>query len=265
MRTGQKTGIVIIAILAVLYYSQALAFRGNDIPVPNQDSPLPATCTGNGVSLRETPAKSGNKIATLARDEAVYLIGRQDTGEEYPWALAITQAGYRGWVYGQYISSTNAMLTEDGRFKARFDSSVFFDMQAVMRAAGIADKNVKKQSADVNDPDSPHYADEKMSFAEGFTFYLTGNEPFYVIITKKGYKAAGLQVGDTIDKNMLAQFNERMSATGWNAMYEDESTHEYTWTLDRIVDEVKRPVQKFSIMAENGKIKSIRWGSIVID
>ena len=29
--------------------------------------------------------------------------------------------------------------------------------------------------------------------------------------------------------------------------------------------EVKRPVQRFSITSENGKIKSIEWGSIVID
>ena len=47
--------------------------------------------------------------------------------------------------------------------------------------------------------------------------------------------------------------------------YEDESKHMYNWILQREVDEVKRPVQRFSITSENGKIKSIEWGSIVID
>ena len=56
-----------------------------------------------------------------------------------------------------------------------------------------------------------------------------------------------------------------MTFMGGDDMYEDESKHMYNWILQREVDEVKRPVQRFSITSENGKIKSIEWGSIVID
>ena len=151
------------------------------------------------------------------------------------------------------------------QFKAIFDSSVFFDMEALMRAANIENKNGKKQNVAEDDPDSPHYADGKMSFDGGFTFYLIEDNPFYVVIDKKGYKAAGLQVDDNIDDYSLFKLNLGMSFMGWNDMYKDESRHEYQWILEREVDGAKRPVQRFSVTAENGKIKSVSWGTFVID
>lgn len=96
-------------------------------------------------------------------------------------------------------------------------------------------------------------------------FYLIDEHPFYVTVDKKGYNAAGMQVGDDIDRDSLIKFNWGMTFMGWDDMYEDESKHMYNWILQREVDEVKRPVQRFSITSENGKIKSIEWGSIVID
>ena len=94
---------------------------------------------------------------------------------------------------------------------------------------------------------------------------MIDEHPFYVTVDKKGYNAAGMQVGDDIDRDSLIKFNWGMTFMGWDDMYEDESTHMYNWILQREVDEVKRPVQRFSITSENGKIKSIEWGSIVID
>ena len=151
------------------------------------------------------------------------------------------------------------------QFKAIFDSSVFFDMEALMRTAGIENKNGKKQNVDENDHNIPHYANAKVSYDEEFTFYLIDEHPFYVTVDKKGYNAAGMQVGDDIDRDSLIKFNWGMTFMGWDDMYEDESKHMYNWILQREVDEVKRPVQRFSITSENGTIKSIEWGSIVID
>ena len=169
----KKNCFFILPALVLFLCSSAFAHSAKELPTLDQDNPLSAVCTGSGVSLRAQPSFGGEKIATLDKDEELCLIGRQETKEEYPWIFVISQAGFRGWVYGRFVSFSDAALTENGRFRARFDSSLCLNhLDAFTRIAGIQDKRAEKSGVGENDPDAPHYADTKLVYPEGFTLYL---------------------------------------------------------------------------------------------
>ena len=85
-----------------------------------------------------------------------------------------------------------------------------------------------------------------------------------VSVDRKGYKAAGLQVGDAIDSEALRKFNANMTSIGWSSMQSVDSG-KYQWVLETKVDTAMRPVKHFSITAEDGKITRITWGNYVVD
>lgn len=207
--------------------------------------------------------KAAIKLAFFIKIKLCIRLEKKDTNEEYPWVLVITENGAKGWMYGKYVSVSDD--TENGKFRTQFGTSVFFDMQGLIRAAGLQSSKAKRETANENDPGNPYYADSKLSFAEGFTFYMNSDEPYWVVLDKKGYKAAGLQVGDALDKNLLDEFNAGMTAMGWDTMSADEENQKYQWILNREIDGSRRPAQSFTIKAENGKIKSFDWGLFLID
>ena len=262
----KKTCFFILPALVLFLCSSAFAHSAKELPTLDQDNPLSAVCTGSGVSLRAQPSSGGEKIATLDKDEELCLIGRQETKEKYPWIFVISQAGFRGWVYGRFVSFSDAALTESGRFRARFDSSLCLNhLDALTRIAGIQDKKAEKSGVGENDPDAPHYADTKLVYPEGFTLYLMDEGILLTVsLDKKGYKAAGLQAGDAIDSETLQKFNANMTSMGWSSMQAVDSGT-YKWVLEAMVDTAKRPVKHFSITAEDGKIRRITWGNYVID
>ena len=262
----RKTCFFILPALVLFLCSGAFAHSAKELPALDQDNPLSAFCTGSGVNLRASPSSGGEKIATLDKGEKLCLIGRQSTKEEYPWLCVISQAGYKGWVNGKFVSFSDASLTESRRFRARFDSSLCLDaLDAFTRVAGIKDKKAEKSGVGENDPDAPHYADTKLVYPEGFTLYLMdGWILLTVSVDRKGYKAAGLQVGDAIDSEALRKFNANMTSIGWSSMQSVDSG-KYQWVLETKVDTAMRPVKHFSITAEDGKITRITWGNYVVD
>lgn len=141
----KKNCFFILPALVLFLCSSAFAHSAKELPTLDQDNPLSAVCTGSGVSLRAQPSFGGEKIATLDKDEELCLIDRQETKEEYPWIFVISQAGFRGWVYGRFVSFSDAALTENGRFRARFDSSLCLNhLDAFTRIAAFKIKGLKR-------------------------------------------------------------------------------------------------------------------------
>lgn len=266
MKIMRKICFIILPVLAMFFYSStAFAQSTKELPAVSSDNPLSAYSTGSDVNVRNMPGSDGEKLTTLYQNEEVCLLDKKNTGEEYPWVLVSTEWGDKGWVYGKFIAFNDDALTENGRFKAKFEYDVFFPMsnqKVFMHKAGI--QNDKVKNAAIADGD-PHYADTKMIFDKGFTFYLMDDAIIGVTVENKDYTIAGLKVGDTLDENRLKQFNAKMIATGWDEMGFFEEKNQYSWYLNQKVDGVERPVRRFSFVLENGVIKSFDWGNIVID
>lgn len=266
MKMMQKICFFILPVLAMFFYSSAaFALSTKELPAVSSDNPLSAYSTGSEVNVRDMPGSDGEKLTTLYQNEEVCLLDKKDTGEEYPWVLVSTEWGDKGWVYGKFIAFNDDALTENGRFKAKFEYDVFFPMsnkEIFMHKAGIQNDKVKK--AVIADGD-PHYADTKMIFDKGFTLYLMDEAIIGVTVENKDYTIAGLKAGNTLDENRLKQFNAKMVATGWDEMGFFEEKNQYSWYLNQKVDGVERPVRRFSFVLENGVIKSFDWGNIVID
>lgn len=270
MKMMRKICFFILPVLALfLYSSSVFAQSTKELPAVSADNPLAAYSTGSAVNIRDMPGASGNKIGALWENEEVCILDKKDTGEEYPWVLvAPGWSDSKGWVYGKFIAFNDDALTENGRFKAKFEYNVFFPLSnknLFMQAAGIQNDRAKTAAIADDDNDCPHYADKKMMFDKGFALYLMEDELIGVTVENRDFDVAGLKVGNTLDENQIKQFNAKMVGAGWDEMSFYEEENQYTWHLEQMVDGSKRPVKRFSFVLENGAIKSFNWRSTVFD
>lgn len=72
---------VVSAFMAMLWTNPALALSVKSLPEVDTANAVEAqffgVCTGDGVSVRDLPDKSGNKIGFLYQDQAVYPLGKK--------------------------------------------------------------------------------------------------------------------------------------------------------------------------------------------
>ena len=284
-----------LAILALLCASLGAlpAFAGGaaDLPAISVALPVTVTCTGSNVNLRREPGKNGSVLTRLSKGQNVYAIDKKSTGEAFPWVRVITDEGYKGWFYGQYCKFEAKDLSKEARFKAAFNSSVFFDVLPLQRLTGHYGYRDSFKESELK-RGLGGYAEYKIKMPELILFCLHSGDDDDSTELKDGliaakvisdkYCAAGLRIGDSFfkkDAEKLSKYIRKLerpkdrtrggvkeweAGEGWDgpSQFDDES---YWWFMRETVDKSRRPVQGFTVGCKNGKITDIWWCTYAVD
>ena len=261
--------LILFALLACWTALAGASFANDGGAAPSEDVPLLATCTGSNVNLRTEPNKSGKILTRLSKGQTVYAIDTKNTGEKFPWVRVITNKGYKGWFYGQYCSFNKNATSAENRWKAAYESSVFFEADAILRITGQKGKKSALIESELK-RGLGGYAEYKLTCPPLTLFCLEGNYKSHGLIaasvTSDKYRVAGLRVGDDISSEAAKSFGKMLKKVeGWEDGDDSLADGDNWWYQKAVVDVQPRPVRGFVVECENGKVKEIWWCVYLVD
>ncbi len=259
--------------LAATAGAEGFSWPAPQEPVP-PEWPIEARCSASDVNLRNSGIMATSKVVgTLQFNDLVYVKkvheSDSDLVDGYPFAEIITDKGRKGFVNLKFLTNIAADNTRASRFRAAFNSGAFFTFDSMERAFDEIAGNGY----------TPLSEEEKNEFSSVNCKIALGNyaawsycakpdkkpEQLAVKVVKPGYMVAGLQVGESMDTDRLAQFDKDMQNYGWEPGATD-ATGKHLWTLNgRRADGQTGPINGFGFHEDNGTIKDIFWCIYLVD
>ena len=274
-----KQIIVLLCFCLCIFSHPVLAAINWDIfeeALLNQESGVPTSwpvglyCAGSDVNLRSAPNLDSDVVGVLQEGDLLYCLSIASARfyEGYPWFAVITSQGQKGFVNAKFLGQVENSMTRAERFKAAFDSSVFYDFTSLVAAhdglCGNGNSRLEEQ-----EKQQYGYAKYKIALGDytGWSYCETiDNKPVQraAKIVKAGYKVAGLEVGEAMDAERLAQFSKDMQAMGWYASVSSQ-TGEYRWCLDGSRGDSVGPLRGFGLTVKDGTLTAIDWNIFLVD
>ena len=228
--SGRKVGMVgknswrrlwlqLAVLVCGLWLAATAGAEGFSWPAPQEpvppEWPIEARCSASDVNLRNSGIMATSKVVgTLQFNDLVYVKkvheSDSDLVDGYPFAEIITDKGRKGFVNLKFLTNIAADNTRASRFRAAFNSGAFFTFASMERAFDEIAGNGY----------TPLSEEEKNEFSSVNCKIALGNyaawsycakpdkkpEQLAVKVVKPGYMVAGLQVGESMDTDRLAQF-----------------------------------------------------------
>ena len=251
------------AFLVMSFCPAVFALGAADLPALRDGAPVAVTCTGSSVKLRAEPGQSAATVTLLAKNETVFAVGQKSLGEPYPWVQVTTERGFRGWMYGQYVSFTEKDTAPLGRFKALFESSVLFDDIAWQRVLG---QQGKKRAMTEEEKNVTGYGLYTLVFDNGLAIVCEADSFNSASLKTPGTSVAGLKVGDK--ESVLTAFSKNMNSIGWQGGYKNGEGQWISYMKDAfIMKEYGEPRsgRSFGVRCSKGRIKELWWCIHLID
>lgn len=232
----------------------------NDVPY---DWPIGAHCSATDVNVRNAPNTDGEVVGTLQNGDQVYVREFSDgLYNGYPWAAIITAQGQNGYVSARYLDEDEAALTREGRFKAVFNSTVFWEFEQMAKAFNDINGN-GFMIIDSNENGHVDTHGKKIALGNyaGYSYGRDTDGTFRqstVRIVKSDYQVAGISVGDVLDAVKIEQFNADMQNMGWR--HGNIISDAQKWYLDGRLDGKTAAIKGFFVVLDkNNAIKEISW------
>lgn len=227
------------------------------------DWPIAAHCSATDVNLRSAPKLDSEVVGALQSDDQVYIEEFSDAlYEGYPWAAITTEQGKKGYVNARFLDLDTDAMTRAGRFKAAFNSTVFWEFEQMVNAFnGISGNG--NMGFDTNENGHFDAKGYKIALGDntGYSYGRAMDNKLWqssVRIVKSGYQAAGLEVGNVLDATMLERFNADMQSMGWR--HGNITSDAQKWYLDGRIDGKTGPIRGFFVTLNNdGTIKELFW------
>lgn len=227
--------------------------------------PLSTLCTGTDVRVR-AEANTNCDIITYLQPGDVFYVKEVITMADYDWCKGVTAQGERGFVAINYLQLAHDAATQNGRFKAAFETDRIFDGETLAQEIDITFQYDPSKVIALEE-EIFHYAPYKYQVGNNWIHgdMLSNGEfiPIGVLITGPGHKVAGLEVGQKLTDEEFDLFKKNMNLIGWEGPHSYNDEH--YWYLYNTVDSQERPVRGFDVILQDNIIKEIRYYYIPID
>jgi len=233
------------------------------------DWPIGAHCSATDVNMRSAPNTDSEVVGTLQNGDQVYVSEFSDNRYEgYPWVAVTTAQGQKGYVNAKYLDADTDAMTREERFKAAFNSTVFWKYEQMANAFdGVTGNGYMRGDTGENGHFDPNNVKIALGNDAGYSYGRDTNGTFRqstVRILKSDYQVAGISVGDSVKQGDLELFNADMQAMGWR--HGKINSDAQKWYLDGRIDGKTAPIKGFFVVLDkDNKIQEINWQQYSID
>jgi hypothetical protein len=270
--SGRRLWVQLAVLVCGLWLAATAGAEGFSWPEPQEsvppEWPIEARCSASDVNLRNSGRIADSKVVgSLQFNDLVYVkkVHQDDSDlvDGYPFAEIITDKGRKGFVNLKFLTNIAADNTRASRFRAAFNSGAFFTFNSML---GAFDERSGNGYTPLSEEEQNEFSSVKFKIALGnydaWSYCEELNkkpEQRAVKVVKPGYMVAGLQVGESMDADRLAQFDKDMQNYGWDPAATD-ATGKHLWNLNgRRADGQTGPINGFGFHEDNGTIKDIFW------